>query len=117
MIYEVHIRDLSSDASSGIRNAGKFLGLTERGTKNREGLATGLDHILDLGVTHVQILPSFDYATVDETKPDTAQFNWGYDPKNYNVPEGSYSTDPYHGEVRVNEMKQMIKTLHEMESA
>lgn len=61
MIYEVHIRDLSSDASSGIRNAGKFLGLTERGTKNREGLATGLDHILDLGVTHVQILPSFDY--------------------------------------------------------
>ena len=113
VIYEVHIRDLSSDASSGIRNAGKFLGLTERGTKNREGLATGLDHILDLGVTHVQILPSFDYATVDETKPDTAQFNWGYDPKNYNVPEGSYSTDPYHGEVRVNEMKQMIKTLHE----
>ena len=113
VIYEVHIRDLSSDASSGIRNTGKFLGLTERGTKNREGLATGLDHILDLGVTHVQILPSFDYATVDETKPDTAQFNWGYDPKNYNVPEGSYSTDPYHGEVRVNEMKQMIKTLHE----
>lgn len=113
VIYEVHIRDLSSDASSGIRNTGKFLGLTERGTKNREGLATGLDHILDLGVTHVQILPSCDYATVDETKPDTAQFNWGYDPKNYNVPEGSYSTDPYHGEVRVNEMKQMIKTLHE----
>lgn len=97
VIYEVHIRDLSSDASSGIRNTGKFLGLTERGTKNREGLATGLDHILDLGVTHVQILPSCDYATVDETKPDTAQFNWGYDPKNYNVPEGSYSTDPYQG--------------------
>ena len=69
--------------------------------------------ILDLGVTHVQILPSYDYATVDETKLDTAQFNWGYDPKNYNVPEGSYSTDPYHGEVRVNEMKQMIQTLHE----
>ena len=87
--------------------------MTERGTKNSEGLATGLDHILDLGVTHVQILPSYDYATVDETKLDTAQFNWGYDPKNYNVPEGSYSTDPYHGEVRVNEMKQMIQTLHE----
>ena len=113
MIYELHIRDLSSDASSGIQNTGKFLGLTERGTKNSEGLATGLDHILDLGVTHVQILPSYDYATVDETKLDTAQFNWGYDPKNYNVPEGSYSTDPYHGEVRVNEMKQMIQTLHE----
>ena len=113
VIYELHIRDLSSDASSGIQNTGKFLGLTERGTKNSEGLATGLDHILDLGVTHVQILPSSDYATVDETKLDTAQFNWGYDPKNYNVPEGSYSTDPYHGEVRVNEMKQMIQTLHE----
>ena len=113
VIYELHIRDLSSDASSGIQNTGKFLGLTERGTKNSEGLATGLDHILDLGVTHVQILPSYDYATVDETKLDTAQFNWGYDPKNYNVPEGSYSTDPYHGEVRVNEMKQMIQTLHE----
>ena len=64
-------------------------------------------------MTHVQILPSYDYATVDETKLDTAQFNWGYDPKNYNIPEGSYSTDPYHGEVRVNEMKQMIQTLHE----
>lgn len=113
VIYELHIRDLSSDASSGIQNTGKFLGLTERGTKNSEGLSTGLDHILDLGVTHVQILPSYDYATVDETKLDTAQFNWGYDPKNYNVPEGSYSTDPYHGEVRVNEMKQMIQTLHE----
>ena len=113
VIYELHIRDLSSDASSGIQNVGKFLGLTERGTKNSEGLSTGLDHILDLGVTHVQILPSYDYATVDETKLDTAQFNWGYDPKNYNVPEGSYSTDPYHGEVRVNEMKQMIQTLHE----
>ena len=113
VIYELHIRDLSSDAFSGIQNTGKFLGLTERGTKNSEGLATGLDHILDLGVTHVQILPSYDYATVDETKLDTAQFNWGYDPKNYNVPEGSYSTDPYHGEVRVNEMKQMIQTLHE----
>lgn len=113
VIYELHIRDLSSDASSGIHNTGKFLGLTERGTRNSEGLSTGLDHILELGVTHVQLLPSFDYATVDEAKPDIAQFNWGYDPKNYNVPEGSYSTDPYHGEVRVREMKQMIQTLHQ----
>ncbi len=113
VIYELHIRDLSSDASSGIQNTGKFLGLTERETKNSEGLSTGLDHILELGVTHVQILPSYDYATVDETKPDIAQFNWGYDPKNYNVPEGSYCTDPYHGEVRVREMKQMIQTLHQ----
>lgn len=113
VIYELHVRDLSSDPASGITNTGKFLGLTERGTINGDGLMTGLDHIKDLGVTHVQILPSYDYATVDETKLDTAQFNWGYDPKNYNVPEGSYSTDPYHGEVRINEMKQMVQALHE----
>ncbi|MDE6620180.1 MAG: type I pullulanase [Lachnospiraceae bacterium] len=112
VIYEIHVRDLSSDDSSGISNTGKFLGFTETGTTNADGLATGIDHIKDLGVTHVQILPSYDYATVDETKLDTPQFNWGYDPKNYNVPEGSYSTDPYHGEVRVNEMKQMVQALH-----
>lgn len=112
VIYEIHVRDLSSDASSGITNTGKFLGFTETGTKNADGLATGIDHIKELGVTHVQILPSFDYATVDETKLDTPQFNWGYDPKNYNVPEGSYSTDPYHGEVRINEMKQMVQAFH-----
>ncbi|MDE7477264.1 MAG: type I pullulanase [Lachnospiraceae bacterium] len=112
VIYELHVRDLSSDASSGISNTGKFLGLTETGTTNADGLATGLDHIKDLGVTHVQILPSFDYATVDEAKLDTPQFNWGYDPKNYNVPEGSYSTDPYRGEVRIKEMKQMVQVLH-----
>lgn len=113
VIYEIHVRDLSSNPSSGISNMGKFLGFTETGTKNADGLATGMDHIKDLGVTHVQILPSYDYATVDETKLDTPQFNWGYDPKNYNVPEGSYSTDPYHGEVRINEMKQMIQAFHE----
>lgn len=113
VIYELHVRDLSSDASANIQNVGKFLGLTEKGTKTADGLPTGLDHILDLGVTHIQIMPSYDYATVDESKLDTPQFNWGYDPKNYNVPEGSYSTDPYHGEVRVKEMKQMIQTLHE----
>lgn len=113
VIYEIHVRDLSSDSSSGISNTGKFLGFTEMGTTNPDGLATGMDHIKDLGVTHVQILPSYDYATVDETKLDTPQFNWGYDPKNYNVPEGSYSTDPYHGEVRINEMKQMIQAFHE----
>lgn len=113
VIYELHMRDLSSDASSGIQNVGKFLGLTEKGTTNSDGLATGLDHIIDLGVTHVQILPSYDYATVDESKTDSDQFNWGYDPKNYNVLEGSYSTDPFHGEVRVKEMKEMIQTLHE----
>ena len=112
VIYELHVRDLSSDPSSGITNAGKFLGLTETGTVNATGQSTGLDHIKSLGVTHIHLLPSYDYASVDETDPDAA-FNWGYDPVNYNVPEGSYSTDPYHGEVRVKEFKQMVQTLHE----
>ena len=115
IIYELHVRDFSIDESSGIseKNKGKFLGLTETGTKNKSGQATGLDYLTDLGVTHLHLLPSYDYATVDETKLDTPQYNWGYDPKNYNVPEGSYSTDPYNGAVRVKEMKQMVKTLHD----
>ena len=115
VIYELHVRDFSIDASSGISeaNKGKFLGLTEKGTTNGAGQPTGLDYLTDLGVTHIHLLPSYDYATVDETKLDTPQYNWGYDPKNYNVPEGSYSTDPYKGDVRVKEMKQMIKTLHD----
>ena len=112
VLYELHVRDLSSDPSSGIANTGKFLGLIEEGTVNGSGQSTGLDHIKALGVTHIHLLPSYDYASVDETDPD-APFNWGYDPVNYNVPEGSYSTDPYHGEVRVKEFKQMVQGLHE----
>ncbi|MDE7183977.1 MAG: type I pullulanase, partial [Lachnospiraceae bacterium] len=113
VIYEMHVRDFSIDASSGISDKGKFLGLTETGTKTITGQTTGLDYLIDLGVTHLHLLPSYDYATVDETQLDKPQYNWGYDPKNYNVPEGSYSTDPYNGEVRVKEMKQMVKTLHD----
>ncbi len=113
IIYELHVRDLSSDSSSGIENVGKFLGLTETGTRTAGGMATGLDHIKELGVTHLHLLPVYDYGSVDEANLDKAQFNWGYDPVNYNVPEGSYSTDPYNGEVRVREMKQMVKTLHD----
>ena len=112
VIYELHVRDLSVDESSGIQNKGKFLGIIETGTTNANGVPTGLDHMKALGITHLHLLPSYDYASVDETDPDAA-FNWGYDPVNYNVPEGSYSTDPYHGEVRVKEMKQMIKGLHD----
>ena len=112
IIYELHVRDLSVDASSGITNKGKYLGLTELGTKNSKGVATGLSHMLDLGITHLQLTPVYDYATVDESVKDSTQYNWGYDPKNYNVPEGSYSTDPYNGEVRVKEFKQMVQTLH-----
>ena len=113
IIYELHVRDLSSDSSSGIKNVGKFLGLTEKGTKNKDGISTGLDHLIDLGITHLHLLPSFDYATIDESKLEEGNFNWGYDPENYNVPEGSYSTNPYLGEVRVREFKQMVKTLHD----
>lgn len=114
IIYELHVRDLSSDKSSGIEHVGKFLGLTETGTTTPGGIPTGLDHIKDLGITHLHLLPSYDYGSVDETKlEEKAQFNWGYDPVNYNVPEGSYSTDPYNGEVRVREMKQMVQVLHE----
>lgn len=113
IIYELHVRDLSSDPNSGIKNAGKFLGLTELGTKSAEGEMTGLDHIKDLGVTHIHLLPSFDYKSIDESIKNNPKFNWGYDPQNFNVPEGSYSTDPYDGNVRIREFKEMVKTLHE----
>ncbi|WP_302162986.1 type I pullulanase [uncultured Fusobacterium sp.] len=112
MVYEIHIRDFSIDKSSGIGAKGKYLGMIEEGSRNSEGDLTGIDHLKDLGVTHIQILPSADYASVDEIRLDTAQFNWGYDPKNYNVPEGSYSSNPYDGRVRVKEFKEMVQGLH-----
>ncbi len=112
-IYELHIRDLSIDESSGITHKGKYLGLTETGTTTASGIPTGLDHIKSLGVTHVHLLPFYDYGSVDESRLDTPQFNWGYDPVNFNVPEGSYATDPYHGEVRVKELKTMVKAMHD----
>ena len=112
IIYELHIRDFSIDKSSGMQNKGKYIAFTETGTKSSTGEKTGMDYLVDLGITHVHLLPSFDYASVDESKPEDNQFNWGYDPENYNVPEGSYSTDPEHGEVRINEYKQMVQSLH-----
>lgn len=112
VLYELHVRDASIDESSGVseENRGNFLGLTETGTTTEGGKSTVLDHMVDLGITHLHLLPVYDFSSVDET---TDGFNWGYDPKNYNVPEGSYSTDPYNGEVRVAEMKEMVQTLHE----
>lgn len=110
ILYELHVRDLSMDPNSGILNKGKFLGLTETGTKNQNGEATGLDHIKDLGVTHIHLLPSFDYNSVGETKSD--QYNWGYDPSHYNVPEGSYATNAYDGNVRIQELKKTVQALH-----
>ncbi len=103
VIYEMHWRDFSIDVSSGLKNKGKFLALTE---------PKATEHLKSLGVNAVHILPSFDYASVDETKLDTPQYNWGYDPKNYNVPEGSYSTDPYNPVTRIKEFKQMVQALH-----
>jgi len=111
VIYELHVRDASIHASSGIKNKGKFLGLAEVGTKNSAGQSTGLSHIKELGVTHVHLLPFYDYNSVDETKA-AVQYNWGYDPVNYNIPEGSYSTNPADGKVRIKELKELIKTMH-----
>ncbi|WP_321331601.1 type I pullulanase [uncultured Bacteroides sp.] len=112
IIYEMHHRDFSMHTSSGIKNKGKYLALTERGTKNAEGLCTGIDHLVELGVTHVHLLPSFDYASVDETKLKDGKYNWGYDPVNYNVPDGSYATDPFTPSVRIREFKEMVQALH-----
>lgn len=103
VIYELHHRDFSIDPSSGLGNKGKFLALTD---------PKAIEYLKRLGVNAIHILPSFDYASVDETRLDTPQYNWGYDPKNYNVPEGSYSTDPYSPTVRIKEFKQMVQALH-----
>ena len=115
VLYELHVRDFSIDENSGITkaNRGKFLGMTERGTKTPNGTPTGLDYLKSLGITHLHLLPIYDYGSVDESRLDVPQFNWGYDPVNYNTPEGSYSTDPYNGAVRVAELKQAVKALHD----
>ena len=117
VIYELHIRDASIDSSSGIRKKGKYLGLAEWGTRVDGGeggdhLSTGLSHLQELGVTHIHLLPFFDYNSVDESRPDSPQYNWGYDPLNYNAPEGSYSTDAYRADTRIRELKQLIASFH-----
>jgi pullulanase len=111
ILYELHIRDISVSPNSGIIHKGKFLGLTEQNTHSPTGEVTGLAHIKQLGVTHVHLLPSFDFNTIDETQTNGG-YNWGYDPLNYNVPEGSYATNPYDGRIRIREFKQVVKTLH-----
>lgn len=112
VIYEMHHRDFSAHESSGIAHKGKYLALTEEGSRSPEGIPTGIDHLKELGVTHVHLLPSYDYASVDEHTLEEGKYNWGYDPLNYNVPDGSYSTDPYAPEVRIREFKQMVQALH-----
>ncbi len=113
IVYEMHHRDFSMSPTSGIANKGKFLALTETGTTSPEGEKTGIDHLKELGVTHVHILPSYDYNSVDETNLQNNTYNWGYDPQNYNSPEGSYSTNPSNPETRIREMKEMVKALHD----
>lgn len=115
VIAETHVHDFSSNANSGVSqaNRGKYLGMIENGTKNSEGKATGVDYLKELGVTHVQIQPMYDYLSVDETKPtDDNNYNWGYDPENYNVPEGSYSSNAADPKARVVEAKEMVNGLH-----
>lgn len=116
IIYEIHVRDFSWHEASGIspEKRGKYLGLCEAGTTlyGDGEHATGMDYLKELGVTHLQLMPVYDYGSVDERNPEK-MYNWGYDPVNFNVPEGSYSSDPYHGEVRIKELKQTIMTLHQ----
>ena len=110
VIWEVHVRDFSNRLASSAF-PGKYLAFTETGLANASGVPAGVDYLKQLGVTHIHLQPVYDFATVDESSSEP-QFNWGYDPKNYNAPEGSYATDPYHGEVRIREFKQMVQGLH-----
>lgn len=113
VIYEVHVRDLTVATNSGVEHRGKFLGLAESGTRSKMGLATGLDYIANLGVTHVELLPIFDFQTVDETIENPLEYNWGYDPQNFQAVEGSYATDPYDPFCRILELKSMIHAFHD----
>lgn len=113
IIYELSVRDLSSDINSGIKNRRKFLGLSEENTYSTNGTKTGISYIKDLGVTHIQLMPIFDFGSINEEESEDSQYNWGYDPANYNSPEGSYSTNPYNPISRIKELKTAIKTIHE----
>ncbi|WP_339653249.1 type I pullulanase [uncultured Maribacter sp.] len=115
IIYELHIRDMTIHPGSGSALPGLYLGLVEEGTKNKENISTGIDHLKELGITHVHLLPTFDHYSIDETNLITPHYNWGYDPQNYNVPEGSYSSDPFNAAVRIKEFKQMVKSFHDNE--
>ena len=113
IIYELQIRDLTIHPESGSSLPGLYLGLVEEGTKGTGNISTGIDHLKELGITHVHLLPTFDHYSIDETNLDTPQYNWGYDPQNYNVPEGSFSSDPFNAAVRIKEFKQMVKAFHD----
>ncbi|MFC7681368.1 type I pullulanase [Paenibacillus sp. GCM10028914] len=111
VLYELHVRDFSISSDSGMKYKGKYKAFTETGLKDENGNSLGIDHLAELGVTHVHLLPIFDFKTVNEMDNEQA-YNWGYDPQNYNVPEGSYATDPTKPEIRILECKEMIHALH-----
>ncbi len=112
IIYETHVRDFSIAPESGISHKGKYLGFTEENTATPTGETTGLSYLKELGITHVHLLPVNDFQTVDDEFP-LLKYNWGYDPQNYNAPEGSYASDPYDGSVRIRELKMLINALHD----
>ncbi len=113
IIYELHVRDFTIHKDAGVKYLGKYLGLAEPNTRSPQDMATGLDHLKELGVTHIQLMPCYDFYTIDERKKENAEYNWGYDPQNFNCPEGSYATDPFHGVIRIYEFKKMVKALKE----
>ncbi|WP_164931580.1 type I pullulanase [Longirhabdus pacifica] len=113
VFYELHVRDFSIDHRSPFQYKGKYLAFTETNTTLHDGVKIGLDHLAELGVTHIQLLPVFDYESVDESNLHIPQYNWGYDPKHLNVPEGSYASDPYDPMIRIKEWKKAIQILHE----
>ena len=112
VIYEMHYRDMTAHESAGSSNPGKYIAMAEHGTRSHEGLATGIDHLREMGVTHIHLLPTADFGSIDESRP-TNQYNWGYEPKNYNAPEGTYSTNPADPEARIRELKTLIKAMHD----
>ena len=111
VIYEMHYRDMTAHASAGSSYPGKYLGMAEHGTRSKEGLATGIDHLVEMGITHLHLLPTADFGSIDESKP-TDQYNWGYEPKNYSAPEGTYSTNPADPKARIRELKTLVQTMH-----
>ena len=113
IIYEAHVRELTIHKTANVNHPGKFLGLAQHNTRSPEGLTTGLDHITELGVTHLHLLPVFDFAAIDENRLDKPQYNWGYNPLNFQCIEGSYSTNPIDGEIRIKEFKTLVNALHQ----
>ena len=113
VLYETHVRDFSIHPDSGMIHKGKFLAFTEEGTYSPLGIKTGLDHLTELGITHLHLLPIADFHSIDEDSKDPLQYNWGYDPQNFNTPDGWYATNPYDGKVRIREFKELVKKVHQ----